>query len=315
MVKFKGRSSLKQYLPLKPIKRGVKIWERFASRTGYVYDFNIYSGKEEKSSERILGERVVRKLTETVRQSDTAFCFDRFFTSVNLLDTLPYPAVGTCIFTRKNMPKFQKKKRKRGDIETFKNKNGTIAYLWKDTKEVMLLSNCHGNNRVEISRKGKDGSKMQIQCPEAIQFYNSNMGGVDLSDQIIGQYDIDRKSGKWWKKVFYKLLLTAAVNAWIICKELRNKPKMPFLSVLVNLAEGLIATGRENASVVRKRSYGRSTLSSKNLINVGDHLPIVTQTRKRCRLCAQRKLEKRTKIVCSACVQRVLYIISYMKLI
>jgi hypothetical protein len=54
MVKFKGRSSLKQYLPLKPIKRGVKIWERCASRTGYVYDFNIYSGKEEKSSEGTL---------------------------------------------------------------------------------------------------------------------------------------------------------------------------------------------------------------------------------------------------------------------
>jgi hypothetical protein len=51
MVKFKGRYSLKQYQPLKPIKRGVKIWERCDSRTGYVYDFNIYSGKEEKSSD------------------------------------------------------------------------------------------------------------------------------------------------------------------------------------------------------------------------------------------------------------------------
>lgn len=26
MVKFKGRSSIKQYMPLKPIKRGFKIW-------------------------------------------------------------------------------------------------------------------------------------------------------------------------------------------------------------------------------------------------------------------------------------------------
>ena len=26
MAKFKGKSSLKQYLPLKPIKRGIKIW-------------------------------------------------------------------------------------------------------------------------------------------------------------------------------------------------------------------------------------------------------------------------------------------------
>jgi hypothetical protein len=39
--------------------------------------------------------------------------------------------------------------------------HSTIAYLWKDTKEVMLLSNCHGNNRIAISRKGKDGSKMR----------------------------------------------------------------------------------------------------------------------------------------------------------
>lgn len=36
MVKFKGRSTGKQYLPLKPIKRGVKIWERCDARTGYV---------------------------------------------------------------------------------------------------------------------------------------------------------------------------------------------------------------------------------------------------------------------------------------
>ena len=28
MIKFKGRSSLKQYVSLKPIKRGIKAWVR-----------------------------------------------------------------------------------------------------------------------------------------------------------------------------------------------------------------------------------------------------------------------------------------------
>ena len=28
MIKFKGRSSLKQYVPLKPVKRGIKAWVR-----------------------------------------------------------------------------------------------------------------------------------------------------------------------------------------------------------------------------------------------------------------------------------------------
>ncbi len=26
MIKFQGRSSLKQYMPMKPIKRGTKVW-------------------------------------------------------------------------------------------------------------------------------------------------------------------------------------------------------------------------------------------------------------------------------------------------
>ncbi|XP_036344060.1 piggyBac transposable element-derived protein 4-like [Rhagoletis pomonella] len=40
MVKFKGRSSMKQYMPMKPIKRGIKIWMRCDSKTGYTYDLN-----------------------------------------------------------------------------------------------------------------------------------------------------------------------------------------------------------------------------------------------------------------------------------
>ena len=37
MVGFKGRSSLKQYMPNKPTKRGYKIWCRCDSRNGYSY--------------------------------------------------------------------------------------------------------------------------------------------------------------------------------------------------------------------------------------------------------------------------------------
>lgn len=170
-----------------------------------------------------------------------------------------------------------------------------------DTKEVIVLSNCHGSEASEIGRTAKNGSKMNLQCPVAIQFYNSHMGGVDLSDQLSSLYDIDRKSLKWWKKVFYKLLLTTAVNSWIIYKELHKKPKLPFLNYVVNLAESLIATGRKSAALVRKRSYSRSSRASRNFINVGDHLPVVTNTRRRCRYCAQKHQEKRTKIMCSSC--------------
>lgn len=90
-----------------------------------------------------------------------------------------------------------------------------------DTKEVTLLSNCYTDQLVEIERTAKDGTKIKVSsCPEAIRFY---MGGVNLADQLTGLYDIDRKFLKWWKKVYYKLLLMIAVNAWIIFKEVETE--------------------------------------------------------------------------------------------
>ena len=34
MIRFKGRSSLKQFMPMKPIKRGIKVWVRADSHNG-----------------------------------------------------------------------------------------------------------------------------------------------------------------------------------------------------------------------------------------------------------------------------------------
>ncbi|KAF2886073.1 hypothetical protein ILUMI_20099, partial [Ignelater luminosus] len=65
MAKFKGRSSIKQYLSLKPTKRGIKIWVRSDSSTGYVYDLKIYAGKDTEATSGALGERIVKKETKT----------------------------------------------------------------------------------------------------------------------------------------------------------------------------------------------------------------------------------------------------------
>ncbi|XP_039764250.1 piggyBac transposable element-derived protein 4-like [Pararge aegeria] len=51
MILFKGRSSLKQYMPLKPIKRGYKVWCCCDSSTGYLYNFEIYTGKTGQGTE------------------------------------------------------------------------------------------------------------------------------------------------------------------------------------------------------------------------------------------------------------------------
>ncbi|GFT69022.1 piggyBac transposable element-derived protein 4 [Nephila pilipes] len=86
------------------------------SKTGYVFDMNIYSGKETGEVQGTLEERVVSKQAETIRKKDVMLAFDRFFTSVQLMEIQKFPAVGTCIKTRKDIPNFATKLSKRENV-------------------------------------------------------------------------------------------------------------------------------------------------------------------------------------------------------
>ncbi|XP_050313146.1 piggyBac transposable element-derived protein 4-like [Anthonomus grandis grandis] len=194
MVKFKGRSALKQYLPLKPIKRGIKVWERCDSQSGYVYDINIYCGKEVDTPDSTLGqglgERVVKTLCKSIKDLEVMVCFDGFFASVSLMSSIKFAVVSTCMPKRKNLPKFEdfvaKQNMKKGDSCSLFSNVGVAAYLWKDSKEVIVLSNYHSSEMETVERRQKDGTKATVPCPKAIKDYNSYMGGVDLSDQLSG---------------------------------------------------------------------------------------------------------------------------------
>jgi hypothetical protein len=111
-------------------------------------------------------------------------------------------------------------KLEQGEAEFRGNTSGTLAVKWIDTKEVIVLNNCHGKGMVEVQKKQKDGTSITVCCPDAISFYRQCMSGVDLADQMAGLYDLDRKSLKWWKKVFYRLLMFSKVNSWAIYEEL-----------------------------------------------------------------------------------------------
>lgn len=68
MIRFKGRSCLKQYNPLKPIKRSYKLW-CLGDNDGYISKFEIYTGKKdekEKPSKQKLtmGGHIVLTMTD-----------------------------------------------------------------------------------------------------------------------------------------------------------------------------------------------------------------------------------------------------------
>ena len=79
MIKFQGRSSLKQNLPMKPIKRGIKVWVRADSRNGYFSLFEVYTGKKKGAVKIQLGARVVKGLTKELQGKWHHVYFDIFF--------------------------------------------------------------------------------------------------------------------------------------------------------------------------------------------------------------------------------------------
>lgn len=116
MILFKGRSSFRQYMPLKPIKRGYKVWVRADSETGYIYQFDLYTGKDDDSTAGVgLGSRVVQNLTASLKNANAHVTFDNFFTSVQLMEDLRENkifATGTVRAIRRDLPVLANEKTK-----------------------------------------------------------------------------------------------------------------------------------------------------------------------------------------------------------
>ena len=51
MIKFKGHHTMKQYMPMKPMKRGFKMWCRNDSETNYLFQFDLHTGWKETKKE------------------------------------------------------------------------------------------------------------------------------------------------------------------------------------------------------------------------------------------------------------------------
>ena len=53
MVGTRCRVVFLQYLPKKPTKFGIKVWINSEAKSGYVLNFQIYTGSEEKTKEKV----------------------------------------------------------------------------------------------------------------------------------------------------------------------------------------------------------------------------------------------------------------------
>ena len=59
---------MKQYVPLKPITRGFKVWVLADAINGYVWNLSVYTGKGSDTSDDGLGGSVVKNLCKDIQE-------------------------------------------------------------------------------------------------------------------------------------------------------------------------------------------------------------------------------------------------------
>ena len=306
MIPFKGRSTMKQYLPLKPVKRGFKVWVMADSLNGYFCDFDIYVGATGER-EGVLGESVVMKLSEALGGQHHQVYFDNYFTSIplmlKLLDRDTY-ACGTIRTNRKQYPKEmseEAKRLRRGEF-LFRQSGNIVAVAWKDNKVVNVVSTlASADDTTTVQRTQKDGSRLCVPCPLSVALYNEFMGGVDHGDQLRGSYHIRLKCRKNYKYIFGFLFDAAITNAYILHSrfDVRSDKPMDHKSFRLRLAEQLIGDykSRKRAGRPRKRPHPSNTCTA-TPIHLPSHGP---SKRVYCKQNRAPPRRKETVWFCNAC--------------
>lgn len=306
MIAFKGRSTLKQYMPLKPIKRGFKVWVICCAVTGYMLNFDVYEGKLQGGErEMSLGETVILKLAGMFEHLGYCLFFDRFFTSLPLLVKLLNKklfGVGTIMPTRKFFPsnKFPLDRTMAlGESACAMTNSNISVSKWRDRgkKAVCVASNMHNPSKKGfVRRTNSRGEKEQVACPNAIIDYNKYMGGVDKFDQYMASYNISWKSRRWWMKIWFYLIEAAIVNSYIIYKDTWAKAHpggtkpMTHLMFRSKLADELIGETKKPLLPFRENEESDHKLMKSSKKNL-----------RRCRYCSTTSKPKRSVYECVQC--------------
>ena len=101
-----------------------------------------------------------------------------------------------------------------------------------------MISTVFGCENVDSGRKDWK-TKEIISKPDIIIKYNKLMGGVDANDQLLQYSEFSRRSTKWWKKVFFRIINLCMINAYILYNE-HNKNKNKGKSTQQDFRLGII---------------------------------------------------------------------------
>lgn len=229
-IKFKGRSNFVMYNPMKPVHYGFRAYVLADSQTGYTWKMKVHANydkrfrKEAKGNEN--SQRIVLELIEGLKEGHIIFA-DSYYTSIELARKLEGKGIAICgsiSKKRKELPEIDYDKIEKYETKIFSmrmKKSDLSIIIWRDNKILRLITNIYETNTTtDVVRTDYiNNITREVKMPSPILEYNKFMGGVDLSDQFCSYIETEKKTCKWWKKLFFHIMDVCIVNAWILYKK------------------------------------------------------------------------------------------------
>ena len=200
MIPVKGRLGFKQYMKDKPTKWGIKVFTLCDATNGYVYQLQVYTGKNLENSSTSVGlcSQVVLDLMAGFDKQGHELYTDNYYTSPLLFLSLHNKGINACGTARSNRPYFpqdlvyKRKQHERGFYD-YRSNGSLLAVVWMDKRYIYFVSTLHCAKTMDpttVKRRKLDGTQEDVECPPLLPDYQAFMRGVDRSDQLIGLYNV-----------------------------------------------------------------------------------------------------------------------------
>jgi len=102
IIPFKGRSSLKVFMPQKPTRFGLKAYVLCEASIGYVLNWTLHTGDVMKSENQGVTQKIVMRLVDGFEGENYNIYMDRYYTSLPLLLDLKDIKINACGTIQKN---------------------------------------------------------------------------------------------------------------------------------------------------------------------------------------------------------------------
>ena len=317
MVKYKGRVGGKVCMP---VKMGFKIWCCSCACCGYLCTFQLYNGKPtdpttgKKTPERGLAKRVVSDLVAPFVGSNHVVYCDNFYSSGPLVDMLAKDKIffaGTIKKCAAGFPDSLKVAKPPKGCYVSERVGDKVYFVFQDRSQVCFVTNVFPEHMdSQVARVQPEGVLRKQSVPSLLPAYNKFMGGVDRTGHIRKTYGFDRKSKRFWLRLFFQFFDYAIDNSYVLykhdCKRCKTRPK-DLLGFRLELVHQLL----ENVGVrmgVRSGTCSASVDSAQSvrvcyLVRVSD----IGLKRGRCRQCqlAKRSPPHSTSFGCGVCRVRL----------